>query len=70
MRKYLITAAVLAGCAAATSAYAVDLGDNTTVGGQAFFDFTNISDHQGQTNGTDPAVAPSRKGFDSPPPCG
>lgn len=63
MRKHLITAAVLAGCAAATSAYAVDIGENTTVGGQAFFDFTNISDHQGQTNGTDPAVAPSGTGF-------
>ena len=64
MRKHLITAAILASCAAATSAYAVDVGDNTTVGGQAFFDFTNISDHQGQANGTDPAVAPSGTGFD------
>ena len=65
MRKHLITAAILASCAAATSAYAVDIGENTTVGGQAFFDFTNISDHQGQTNGTDPAVAPSGTGFDA-----
>ena len=64
MRKHLITVAVLASCAAATSAYAVDLGDNTTVGGLTFFDFTNISDHQGQTNGIDPAVAPSGIGFD------
>jgi hypothetical protein len=64
MRKHLITAAILASCAAATSAYAVDIGENTTVGGQAFFDFTNISDHQGQANGTDPAVAPSGTGFD------
>ena len=64
MRKHLITAAVLAGCAAATSAYAVDIGENTTVGGQAFFDFSNISQTQGQTNGTDPLVAPSGTGFD------
>jgi hypothetical protein len=64
MRKHLITAAILASCAAATSAYAVDVGENTTVGGLTFIDFTNISDHQGQTNGTDPAVAPSGTGFD------
>jgi hypothetical protein len=64
MRKHLITAALVASCTVATSAYAVDIGENTTVGGQAFFDFTNISDHQGQTNGTDPAVAPSGTGFD------
>jgi hypothetical protein len=64
MRKQLITAAILASCAAATSAFAVDLGEGTTVGGQAFFDFTNISDHQGQANGSDPAVAPSGTGFD------
>jgi hypothetical protein len=64
MRKHLITAAIIASCAAVTSAHAVDLGDNTTVGGQAFFDFTNISDHQGQANGSDPAIAPSGTGFD------
>jgi hypothetical protein len=64
MRKHLITAAILASCAAATAAHAVDVGDNTTIGGQAFFDFTNISDHQGQANGSDPAVAPSGTGFD------
>jgi hypothetical protein len=64
MRKHLITAAILASCTAATSAFAVDIGDNTTVGGQAFFDFSNISQQQGQTNGTDPSVAPSGTGFD------
>jgi hypothetical protein len=64
MRKHLITAAVLASCAAATSAYAVDIGDNTTVGGQAFIDFSSISQQQGQANGTDPSVAPSGTGFD------
>jgi hypothetical protein len=64
MRKHLITTAVLLSCAAATSAYAVDIGDNTTVGGQSFFDFSNISQQQGQANGTDPSVAPSGTGFD------
>jgi hypothetical protein len=64
MRTHLITAAILASCAAATSAFAADIGENTTVGGQAFFDFSNISQQQGQTNGTSPSVAPSGYGFD------
>jgi hypothetical protein len=64
MRKSLITAAILATSAAATSAFAVDIGENTTIGGQAFFDFGNIIQQQGQTNGTDPSVAPSGTGFD------
>jgi hypothetical protein len=64
MRKHLTIAVILAGCAAATSVFAADLGNSTTVGGQAFFDFTNISEHQGQSNGTDPTVAPSGTGFD------
>ena len=52
MRKHLITAAVLASCAAASSAYAVDIGESTTVGGVAFFDFSNISQQTQQANGT------------------
>ncbi|HTY94393.1 MAG TPA: hypothetical protein VMC02_10925 [Steroidobacteraceae bacterium] len=64
MRKHLVTAAILAGCATATSSHAADLDANTTVGGLAFLDLTNISDHQGQTNGTNPSVAPSGTGFD------
>jgi hypothetical protein len=64
MRKPLITAAIIASCVAATSVYAADIGENTTVGGQAFFDFSNISQQQGQANGTDPSVAPSGTGFD------
>jgi hypothetical protein len=64
MRKHLITAAILASCTAATSAYAVDVGENTTIGGLAFFDFGQISQQQGQSNGTNPSVAPSGVGFD------
>lgn len=64
MRKQLITAAVLASCAVATSVSAADVGASTTVGGVAFFDFSNISQQQGQTNGTDPSVGPSGTGFD------
>jgi hypothetical protein len=52
MRKPLITAAILASCSVATSAFAVDIGDNTTVGGQTFFDFSNISNQQQAANGT------------------
>jgi hypothetical protein len=52
MRKHLITAAILASCATATSAYAVDIGANTTVGGQTFFDVSNISNQQQAANGT------------------
>jgi hypothetical protein len=64
MRKHLITAAIIASGAAAASAYAADVGENTTIGGLAFFDFSSISQQQGQTNGTDPSVAPSGTGFD------
>ncbi len=64
MRKHLITAAVLASCAAATSAYAVDVGENTTVGGVAFLDVSNISQRQEQANGSTKDVNPSGTGFD------
>jgi hypothetical protein len=64
MRKHLITVALIASGVAATSAYAADIGENTTVGGVAFFDFSSISQQQGQTNGTSPSVAPSGTGFD------
>ena len=63
-KKRLITAAVIASCAGATAAHAVDVGANTTVGGQVFFDFSNISDQQQAANGTYSDVAPSGTGFD------
>ncbi len=64
MRKHLITAVIIASGVAATSAYAADIGENTTIGGVAFFDFSSISQKQGQANGTSPSVAPSGAGFD------
>ena len=64
MRKHLITAAILASGVTATSAFAADIGENTTVGGVAFFDLSSISQQQGQANGTSPSVAPSGTGFD------
>ena len=64
MRKHLITAAVLASCAAATSAYAVDIGENTTVGGQVFFDFSNISNQTESTKGVYSDSTSSGTSFD------
>jgi hypothetical protein len=64
MRKHLITTAVLASCAAATSAYAVDVGENTTVGGVVFLDFSNISLQQQSATGTYSDVNPTGTGLD------
>jgi Phosphate-selective porin O and P len=59
MRKQIFMGAIAASCAISTVASAVDVGDNTTVGGQFFLDFGNITQQQ---NGTD--VPPSGSGFD------
>jgi hypothetical protein len=64
MRKHLITVAVLASGAAASSAWAADLGADTTIGGVAFLDVSNISLQQQQANGTYKDVNPSGTGFD------
>jgi hypothetical protein len=59
MRKRILTAATLAGCAVGTAAAAVDIGDNTTVGGLVFLDVSHITNQQ---NGVD--VNPTGTGFD------
>ncbi len=60
MRKQMCTlAAISAGIVVSGAATAADIGDNTTVGGQVFADFGNISD---QSNSKD--VSPSGVGFD------
>jgi hypothetical protein len=59
MRKRILLGAIAAGCAVSAVASAVDIGDNTTVGGQFFLDFSNITQQQ---NGVD--VPPSGTGFD------
>src|SRR5580658_2049502 len=60
MRKQIYAAVILVGAAAATTpAFAVDIGSSTTVGGQAFFDFSHITQEQ---NGAD--VVPTGTGFD------
>ena len=44
MRKKVITAAILTSCAGATTAFGADInvGANTTVGGEFFADFSHI----------------------------
>jgi hypothetical protein len=59
MRNRIILGAILAGCAVSTMASAVDVGDGTTVGGNFFIDFGNITQQQ---NGAD--VPPSGTGLD------
>lgn len=60
MHKSLVKVSVLlAGAAGISTAYAVDVGDNTTVGGTVYADFSDITQQQA---GTD--VPPSGTGFD------
>jgi hypothetical protein len=65
MRKQILTtAATLIGCAAATSAAAVDIGDDTRVGGQIFFDVSHISLQNENSSGAKIDSAPTGTGFD------
>jgi hypothetical protein len=59
MRKQILTAAAVAGFAVSTVAAAVDIGDNTIVGGQVFLDVSHITN---QHHGVD--VNPTGTGFD------
>jgi hypothetical protein len=64
MRKQIITAAVIASCAGTTSAFAVDIGPDTTVGGVAFFDFSYIKLQNENAAGTKVDTPPTGVGFD------
>ena len=65
MRKQILTtAATLIGCAAATSASAVDIGGDTRVGGQIFFDVSHISLQNENSSGAKIDAAPTGTGFD------
>ena len=64
MRKQIIRAAILASCAGTTSAFAVDVGANTTVGGQAFFDLSHIRLQNENAAGQKVDTAPTGTGFD------
>src|SRR6266403_260289 len=65
MRKQILTtAAILTGCAAATGAAAVDIGADTRVGGQIFFDVSHISLQNENSSGAKIDAAPTGTGFD------
>jgi hypothetical protein len=64
MRKQIITAAVIASCAGTTSAFAVDVGADTTVGGVAYFDFSYIKLQNENAAGTKIDTPPTGVGFD------
>ena len=64
MRKRILTAAVLTSCVSATAAVAADVGENTTVGGVAFFDVSHISLQNENAAGAKVDTAPTGTGFD------
>ena len=67
MRKKIITAAILTSCAGATAAVAadIDVGANTTVGGEVFADFGRITlQNETGTGGAKVDSAPTGTGFD------
>src|SRR5450756_429067 len=64
MRKQILTAAALASCAGATTAMAVDVGADTTVGGRVFFDASNISLQNENAAGAKVDTPPNGTGFD------
>src|ERR1700716_3943709 len=63
-RPILPAAAILIGCTAATSAAAVDIGGDTKVGGQIFFDVSHISLQNENSSGAKIDAAPTGTGFD------
>lgn len=64
MRKQILTAAVLTGCGWATTALAVDVGSDTTVGGRVYFDVSHVSLQNEDAAGVSHDVAPTGTGFD------
>jgi hypothetical protein len=65
-RKKVITAAILASCAGATTAGAagIDVGANTTIGGELFADFSHIQLQNENAAGQRIDTAPDGTGFD------
>ncbi len=70
MRKQTLKAVAIASCAAATTAFvalpafAADLGDNTTLGGQVFTDLSYINLQNDNSKGVPTETAPDGVGFD------
>lgn len=65
MRRQILTLAALTAGAAGGQALAADLGANTTVGGQAFLDFSHISLQNQNAAGAYVDAAPTGTGFDA-----
>jgi hypothetical protein len=65
-RRILITSAVLASCAGipAAGAAGIDIGANTTIGGELFSDFSRIQLQNESANGQRVDTAPNGTGFD------
>ncbi len=70
MRKQTLKAVMIGGCAAATTAFlapvalAVELGDNTTLGGQVFSDLSYINLQNDNSKGVPVETQPDGTGFD------
>jgi len=64
MHKKILAAVALAVGTAATPAFAVDVGQNTTVGGLVFFDVSNISLQNENAKGVKVDTPPNGFGFD------
>src|SRR5882757_8397786 len=64
MRKQILTVALVTGCAGTTAAVAADIGANTTVGGQAFFDVSHIQLENENAAGKKIDAGPTGTGFD------
>ena len=64
MRKIPLFCAAILGGVGATGAYAADLGENTTVGGLTYFDFSHISLQNDNAAGQKIDVPPTGTGFD------
>src|SRR5882757_2567925 len=64
MRKQILTVALVTGCAGTTAAVAADIGANTTVGGQAFFDVSHIQLENENAAGKKVDAGPTGTGFD------
>jgi len=64
MHMRALAAALLAGCASAAPAIAVDVGENTTIGGRVFFDVSYIKLRNENAAGAKIDTPPTGTGFD------
>ena len=64
MRNYILPTALALSCVSATALADVQVTENTTVGGLAFFDVSHISLKNDDKNGNEVDTAPTGTGFD------